>query len=212
MPTFSLSDGHVAAGGTLLDRAARVLVLLHGRGATAESILTLARELDAADYAWVALQAPGRTWYPCSFMAPTAQNEPYFSDSLRRLAELHEHLNERGFADDRICWAGFSQGACLTTEFCARHARRWGGVVAFTGGLIGATLDPTHYDGDFAGTPTFLGSSDPDPHVPPARVRDTERTYAGMGAAVTCRIYPGLGHTINADEVAQANQILARHR
>lgn len=210
MKALTLHNEPVATGGTPLDQAERVLVFVHGRGATAGSILTLGRALDAANYAWVAPQAPGHTWYPYRFMAPTAQNEPYLSESLGLLQALHAQLNAAGFSDDRICWLGFSQGACLTTEFCARHARRWGGIIAFTGGLIGERIDRERYEGDLAETPVFMGSSDPDPHVPPQRVRDTAAVLTDLGAVVTQQIYPLMGHTINDDEIAHANTILSR--
>lgn len=190
--------------------AAGALVLVHGRGATAESILPLARELGRADLAVRAPQATGRTWYPYSFLAPLEDNEPHLSSALELLERVVEELEGEGIESARIVLAGFSQGACLTTEFAARHARRWGGVLAFTGGLLGPPGTEHAYDGDLAGTPVFLGSADPDPHVPVERVRETAAVFERMGAEVTTAIYPGMGHTINREEIDQGRRILSQ--
>jgi predicted esterase len=186
-----------------------VAILLHGRGASAEDILGLAHQFSASDIAYLAPQAAGSTWYPYSFRAPLAQNEPWLGSALRVVAGLVEDLSQQGIPADRLVVMGFSQGACLTLEFAARHARRYAAVVAFTGGLIGPPATPRDYGGDFAGTPVFIGSSDVDPHVPLERVRESTAVFRQLGAAVDERIYPRMGHTINADELAAVDALLA---
>lgn len=200
----------LATAGQPLESAKKVLVMIHGRGATAENILSLGEYFDMKDFAFVAPQAPGATWYPYSFMAPLAQNEPSYSNSIQLLSEIHQELNKRGFEDEQIFWLGFSQGACLTLEYSSMKATKWGGVIAFTGGLIGETLDTSKYIGDFAGTEIFIGSSDPDPHVPVSRVHDSEAILKKLGADVTVEIYPGMPHTINEEEIGFAQKILAK--
>jgi phospholipase/carboxylesterase len=199
----------LSTGPPIADAAgAGALVLVHGRGATAESILPLAAELGRDDLAVRAPQAVGRTWYPYSFLAPLERNEPYLSSALELLGRVVGDLEAEGVPSSRIVLAGFSQGACLITEFTARNARRWGAVLAFTGGLLGPPGTVHAYDGDLAGTPVFLGSADPDPHVPVERVEETARVLEGMGAVVTQKIYPGMGHTISRDEIEHARRIL----
>jgi predicted esterase len=186
-----------------------VAIVLHGRGASAEDILGLAHQLSASDIAYVAPQAAGSTWYPYSFLAPIAQNEPWLGSALRMVAGLVDDLVQQGIPAERLVVMGFSQGACLTLEFAARHARRYAAVVAFTGGLIGPPATPRNYTGDFAGTPIFIGSSDVDPHVPLKRVQESTAVFRRMGATVDERIYPGMAHTINADELQAASTLLA---
>lgn len=186
----------------------KVLVLLHGRGGSADDIISLAGYLDVADYAIAAPQATNNTWYPQSFLAPPAQNEPWLTAALVVLQQLVQELLEKGIPPDQIYFAGFSQGACLTLEFVARNAMRYGGVVAFTGGLIGDRLYPENYAGDFGGTPIFIGTSNPDPHVPVQRVEESAALLEQMNARVTTKIYPGMGHTINQDEIDQANTLV----
>ena len=185
-------------------------VLVHGRGATAESILTLVPELDVPDIAYVAPQAPGNTWYPESFLAPLQRNEPWLSDALRILDDAVQELEGKGIPKSRIALLGFSQGACLMLEFAARNAARYGALVGWSGGLIGPRGTPRTYAGSFQGTPVFLGCSDRDPHVPAWRVEETEEVLERLGAEVTLRLYPGLGHTVNEDELAAARTLLAR--
>jgi glyoxalase family protein len=185
------------------------VLLVHGRGATAESILTLAPDLDG-DFAFVAPQAPGNTWYPESFLAPLARNEPWLSASLQILQGAVEELEHRGFSKRRIALVGFSQGACLMLEFAVRNATRYGAVVAWSGGLIGPPDTPRDYPGGFEGTPAFLGCSDRDPHVPAWRVEETAEVLRRMGAEVDLRLYPGLGHTVNDDELAAARVLLTQ--
>ena len=185
------------------------MVMVHGRGATAESILELARELWHSELAYVAPQADGYTWYPYSFLAPFERNEPYLSSGLARLGEVLELLRFAGIPPQRTILLGFSQGACLALEFAARNAHRYGGVVGLSGGLIGPPDTPRSYQGAFAGTPVFLGCSDRDPHVPRERVDETAEVMRRMGAAVTERIYPALGHTVNEDELEHVQAMAA---
>ena len=186
-----------------------VAILLHGRGASAEDILGLAHQFSARAIAYVAPQAAGSTWYPYSFLAPVAQNEPWLGSALGVVAGLVEDFAAQGVPAERLVVMGFSQGACLTLEFAARHARRYAAVVAFTGGLIGPPGTPRDYTGDFAGTPMFIASSDVDPHVPLERVQESTAVFHRMGATVDERIYPRMGHTINADELQAVDALLA---
>lgn len=200
----------VTRTGEPLDKARAAAIMVHGRGATAESILSLAAELDVAGVAYLAPQARGQTWYPQSFLAPIEENEPGLSSGLKRLASLAAELESAGFPAPRIAVVGFSQGACLTLEFAARHPRRYGAVIGLTGGLVGPPGTPRSYEGSFDGAPVFLGSGDPDPHVPWSRVRETADVLSAMGAAVTSRRYPGRPHTVSADELEQARALLER--
>lgn len=184
-------------------------ILIHGRGASAEDILGLAHELALPDIAYVAPQAAGNTWYPYSFLSPTAQNEPGLSSALQVIAGLVDHLRQQGLPPERVVLMGFSQGACLTLEFAARHARRYAAIAAFSGGVIGPAGTPRDYAGSFAGTPVFLGCSDVDPHIPVERVRESAEIFRGMGATVDERIYLRMGHTINPDELAAVGRLLA---
>jgi predicted esterase len=185
------------------------MVMVHGRGATAESILELARELRHPELAYVAPQAAGYTWYPYSFLAPLERNEPGLSSGLARLGEVLDLLAAEGIPPERTILLGFSQGACLSVEFAARNARRYGGVAGLSGGLIGPPGTPRSYTGSFAGTPVFLGCSDRDPHIPRERVDETAEVLRRMGAEVTERIYPALGHTVNEDELEQVRRMVA---
>ncbi|WP_118952512.1 alpha/beta hydrolase [Taibaiella helva] len=194
--------------GPALASAERALILLHGRGGAAADILSLAGLLHVPGYALLAPQATGYTWYPQSFLAPPAQNEPWLSSALDLLKQLVSDIEQQGLAPQQIYFAGFSQGACLMLEFLARNARRYGGAAAFTGGLIGDRIYPEHYSGSFEGMPIFIGSSNPDPHVPPQRVKDTSAILIQMGAIVTEKIYDNMGHTITKDELALANRLI----
>ena len=204
LPAGTLSAGVPPEG------AAATLILVHRRGASAGSMLPLAAELGVERLAVLAPQAKGSTWYPQSFLAPLEANEPSLGAALQQLESVVRHLLARGAPAERIALLGFSQGACLTCEFTARHPRRYGAVIAFTGGLIGPPGAPRDYPGTLAGTAVFLGSGDPDPHVPFARVQETERVLAAMGAAVDLRRYPGMPHTINRDELDTARALLRR--
>jgi phospholipase/carboxylesterase len=194
--------------GQPLATAAKALILLHGRGGSATDILSLAPHLHITDFALLALQATQNSWYPNSFLASPAQNEPGLTDALAAVARAVAEVESGGIKKENIYFLGFSQGACLTLEYVARHATRYGGVAAFTGGLIGDQLYPLNYAGDFAGTPIFIGSSDPDPHVPPTRVRASTALLTSLGAAVTEKIYPNMGHTISQQEIDMANALI----
>lgn len=198
----------VVAAGRPLGQADAAVIMVHGRGATAESILTLAEEAGRPELAYLAPQAAGSTWYPYSFMAPMERNEPWLSSALERLESVLAKLEADGIPAERTVLLGFSQGACLTLEFAARHAKRYAGVVAFSGGLIGPPGTPRDYPGSFDGTPVFLGCSDIDPHIPEERVHESAEVVRRMGAQVTERIYPGMGHTVNEDELSWLADLL----
>jgi predicted esterase len=168
----------------------------------------LFEQLDIEGLAAVAPQAAGGTWYPQSFLAPIAANQPNLDSALRKIDTVMADLLARGVASERLALLGFSQGACLTSEFVARHPRRYGAVMALTGGLIGPPGTPRDYAGSLAGTPVFLGTSDPDPHVPFARVAETEVVLKRMGAHVELRRYPGMPNTINQDELDACRAML----
>ncbi len=207
---------HVVTAGLPLDEARAAMVLVHGRGATAESILTLVPELVAGGaaegFAFLAPQAAGGTWYPLSFLAEIERNEPYLSSALGALERLLGQVEAAGVPAERTVLLGFSQGACLAIEYTARHARRWGGVAVLTGGLIGPPGMPREYAGSFEGTPVVVGSGDPDPHVPRSRLEETAAVLTRMGATVDLRIYPGMGHTVNEEEVGLVRRMMAEIR
>lgn len=196
------------SAGVKLEEASKVLIMIHGRGGSAEDILSLASHLHVDEFALLAPQAINNTWYPYSFLVPTAQNEPWLSSALALLKEITDDLVVKGIKKENIYFLGFSQGACLTLEFVTRNAARYGGVAAFTGGLIGHEINVENYSGNFLGTPVFIGTSDPDPHVPVERVNATATLLEKMGAAVTKKIYKGMGHTISQDEITEANRLL----
>lgn len=198
----------VIAAGAPLDRAKGVVIMVHGRGAGPHNILDLVPVLDRPSLAYLAPAAANSTWYPFSFMAETAKNEPYLSSALQRLADLLSEIESRGHRRERIVLLGFSQGACLASEFAVRQASRFGGVIAFSGGLIGPPGTTWNRSGSFDGTPAFFGCSDVDAHVPKTRVDESVAVFTRMHAAVTARIYPGMGHTINDDEIAHSQNIL----
>ena len=202
------AGGRVVTSGAPLTQAKAALMLVHGRGATAESMMPLAEACGRDDIAYLAPQAAQSTWYPYSFLAPTEQNEPGLSSALSVLAGLADRLAAEGFGAERIGILGFSQGACLATEFGARNPRRYGCVVGLSGGLIGPPGTKRDYPGSLAGTPVFLGCSDIDPHIPLERVRETTTVLRGMGAEVDERIYPGFGHSVNTDEVEAVRAML----
>jgi predicted esterase len=189
-------------------QSAAVVIMVHGRNAGPSNILDLARRFDRPDLAYLAPAAAGRTWYPHSFMADIASNEPGISSGLAVLAAVIDRVEAAGVPRSKIVLAGFSQGACLISEFAIRHAARFGGVLAFSGGAIGPPGTTWNYPGRFDGTPVFLGCSDQDAHVPESRVRETASVFTDMGANVTLRIYPGMGHVVNDDEIAFARELL----
>jgi phospholipase/carboxylesterase len=194
--------------GCSLDSARGAVVLIHGRGASANDILGLAAELDFPGLAYLAPEAAGNTWYPYSFLAPIEKNQPWLDSALRLLGETVKRVVAAGIHRSNVGIVGFSQGACLATEFVARNAARYGGLIAFTGGLIGPPGTKFIYSGELSGTPCFLGAGDPDPHVPWQRVEESASVLSALGAAVTLRRYPGLPHTINEEEIEQAKNIL----
>ena len=194
-----------------LKQAKKALIMLHGRGAQASDILSLAPHLQVSDYALVAPQATSYTWYPYSFMANPNHNEPWLSSALGVVGEVVKDIEAAGITKENIYFLGFSQGACLTLEFVTRHAAKWGGVVVFTGGLIGDVLYTQNYKGDFAGTPVFIGTSNPDPHVPVQRVQESTRILQSMHAHVTEKVYPNMGHTVSKDEIDQANKLVFKN-
>ena len=195
-------------GGKELHKDSKVLIMLHGRGGSAEDILSLSSYLHVADFSLLAPQATNHSWYPHSFLSPPAQNEPWLSSSLQLIKEMVDDLYTEGISSEQIYFLGFSQGACLTLEFVTRHATRFGGVVAFTGGLIGDKIYQENYKGDFANTPVFIGTSDPDPHVPVERVNATTSILKTMNAVVTEKVYTNMGHTISQDEIDNANKLV----
>jgi phospholipase/carboxylesterase len=191
----------VLLAGEPLDRARGAMVMVHGRGATAESILELAFELNQPGFAYLAPQAAQNTWYPNSFLAPIPSNEPWLSSALALLASVLEQVQAGGMPLERTILLGFSQGACLALEFAARHAQRYGGIACLSGGLIGPDGTPRDYSGSFTGTPVFLGCSDRDFHIPKERVEQSAEVLQQMGADVTMRLYPRMGHMVNQDEI-----------
>jgi predicted esterase len=188
--------------------ARAVAILLHGRGRDPEDVLSLADRLGDPGVAFLAPAARESTWYPQSFLAPIADNEPYLSSALalidRIVGDLQAHV-----APERIGLVGFSQGACLILEYAARHARRYAAVVGFSGGVIGPPGTPRDYAGEMAGTPVFLGCSDIDAHIPLPRVHETAQVFRRLGAAVDERIYPGMGHLVNRDEIDAVRTLLS---
>jgi predicted esterase len=209
-PADPHGNGRVFVAGPKPEQADATLLLIHGRGAAAENMLALYRELALPTIAAIAPQAADNVWYPQSFLAPIAANQPYLDSALRRIESLISQLVARGIKSDHIVLLGFSQGACLATEFAARHTRPYGGIIGLTGGLIGPEGTPRDYRGSLAGTPVFLGTSDPDAHVPFARVEETKVVLERLGAAVELRRYPGMGHTVNDDELDAVRALLQR--
>jgi phospholipase/carboxylesterase len=197
-----------AESGVPPEKATGVLILLHGRGASAEDVLQLSKNLSLQGYYILAPRATHQSWYPYSFMAPAEKNEPWLSSALSLIKELTDRLISNGIPASKIFLLGFSQGACLALEFAARNAMQWGGILAFSGGLIGETINEKNYTGSFEGTPVFIGNSDTDPHIPAERCRQSATILGKMKAGVTLKIYPGMGHTVNRDELTEADKIL----
>ena len=197
----------IQAGAPLGDAPATV-IMVHGRGATPENILDLVPMLGRPELTYLAPSAANRTWYPNSFITPIAGNEPGLSSALGVLASLVARIEAAGIPRSRVVLLGFSQGACLSGEFAVRHASRLGGVVMFSGGLIGPPDTRWEFDGTFDGTPVFLGCSDVDAHIPESRVLESAEVFTRMGADVTTRIYPGMGHLVNDEEIEFARRLL----
>ena len=186
------------------------MIMVHGRGASAESILTLAPALARDGVAFVAPQAAGGTWYPFGFMSPIERNEPGITSGLRAIGRVLATVEGAGIPTERTLLLGFSQGACLASEYMARHARRYGGLAALSGGLIGPDGTPRDYAGSLDGTPVFLGCSDVDGHIPAARVRESADVLRRLGGEVDMRLYPGMGHLVNEDEIEAVRALLDR--
>lgn len=198
----------LASAGAPLGESSGVVIMVHGRNAGPSNILDLAPRLGRPDLAYLAPAAAGRTWYPLSFMAEKEKNEPGLSSGLGVLGKLVDDVVARGIPRDKIILLGFSQGACLTAEFTVEHAARYGGVILYSGGLVGPPGTTWEYPGSFDGTPIFLGCSDVDAHVPKTRVDESAAVFTRMGATVTERIYPGMGHLVNDDEIAFTRGVL----
>lgn len=212
MPVTAAADPHrdlaVVAAGASLEAARAAAILVHGRGGSARDILGLARELDRPGIAWLAPQAAGHSWYPQSFLAPLESNQPHLDSALAALGRLVERVAAEGPGAERLALVGFSQGACLALELAARRGRPLGAVAALTGGLIGPPGTARDYPGALTGMPVFLGSGDPDPHVPWERVEESAAVFEGLGAVVDLRRYPGMPHTVNSDELGRLDELL----
>lgn len=207
-----MQQSNALFSGATLAAGNKVLLMIHGRGASAGDILSLASHLPVSGFSLVAPQAPGGTWYPYSFLAPVEQNQPWLDQSLEVLNDALRDVVAAGVPPEDVYLLGFSQGACLALEFTARNAQRFGGVIALTGGLIGQALVPVNYPGDFKGTPVFIGSGDPDPHVPASRVRESAAQLRSMNALVKEQIYPGMPHTVTDAELKAAAEHVFKAR
>lgn len=201
----------VVTRGAAPEQAQLAMILIHGRGASAQSMLMFADEFEGDNIHYRALQAKRHTWYPRSFMAPKEMNQPGINSGLQAIYDQIQDLNDSGIPTDKIILLGFSQGACLTTEFAARHPQKYGGIVGFSGGLIGKTVDPENYSGSLVESPVFLGCSDRDPHIPQQRVDETEHVFRRLGGDVTKKIYEGMGHTVNKNEIEHVQSIIDVH-
>ena len=196
---------NIQTAGKSLKEAEKVLIMIHGRGVDARDILGVASHLNVSEYAIFAPEATNNTWYPYSFMAPTERNEPWLSSALGLLKEMVDEIKKEGINGENIYFLGFSQGACLALEFVSRYAEKYGGIVAFTGGLIGNKIYAENYSGDFNMTPVFIGTSETDPHVPIERVNQSVNILERMNADVYLKVYEGRPHIISQDEIDQAN-------
>lgn len=199
---------NIKTSGVELNSAQKALIMIHGRGSNSEDIMGISRYLNVDGFAILAPQATHNTWYPHSFMAPVETNEPWLSSALENIEETVQAAMDAGIKPENIYFFGFSQGACLTLEFLARNAQKYGGAVAIIGGLIGEEINLSNYKGDFEGTPVFIGTSNPDFHVPLERVFATEKILKEMNADVTLKVYENFGHSINQDEIDWANKII----
>ena len=196
----------IKTAGIPLNEAKKAAILIHGRGASASSILSLSNYLNLDEFALLAPQAEGNTWYPYSFMAPDQQNRIALESSIATLETVWKQIQDAGIKPEQVYFIGFSQGACLSLEFAARNAQKFGGVIAFTGGLIGETLQPEKYSGDFGGTPVFIGSSDRDFHVPATRIKESASLMEKMGAKVKTLLFDDPEHTIRQEEIDWVNK------
>jgi phospholipase/carboxylesterase len=203
-------DQPIYTTGAPLEQATAAMILLHGRGASAQDILSLTGYFDPGGVAYLAPQAAGAQWYPNRFIAPLASNEPWFSSAVAQITALLAQVQGAGIGVERTFLLGFSQGACLALEYAARHPQRYGGLFGLSGALIENGDQPREYTGSLAGTPVFLGCSDVDFHIPLERVLRSAQLFRGLEGAVTERIYPGMGHTVNEDEIAVIQELLSR--
>ena len=209
MPTLTYhQDQPIYRAGESLETARAVMLMLHGRGATAQDILSLTQELPREGFCFLAPQAANATWYPFRFMEPMEKNEPWLSSALNLLDAIVQRVKDANIPNEKIFLLGFSQGACLATEYAARHAQKYGGISGLSGGLIGPDGTPRDYQGSFDGTPVFLGCSDVDFHIPKERVLETRDVLTRMGAEVTMRLYPNMEHTVNEDELEFVARIM----
>jgi phospholipase/carboxylesterase len=200
----------IVTEGEPLESAKAVMIMIHGRGASAQDILTLTDHFNGEGFAYLALQATNSTWYPQRFIVPQEGNEPWLSSAKARVGDAIQMVLDAGFSHDKIILLGFSQGACLATEYPARNPNRYGGIIALSGGLIGTDDEITGYIGTLDNTPVFLGCSDVDFHIPKERVQATAEALESIGGDVTVKLYTGMGHTINEDEVEHVKQIMAQ--
>jgi predicted esterase len=208
MPRDPHRDQPIFVWGATLDTASAALVMVHGRGASVDDMRALSSEIEQPNVAYIAPAAAGHTWYPFSLLEPMQRNESYLSSAMRLLERASAKASDAKIPGERVALLGFSQGACVAVEFAARHARRYGAVIGLSGGLMGAEGTPRDYKGSLDGTPVFLGCGDVDPHIPKRRVDHTADVLAKMGAVVDKRIYAGMGHTVNADEIAAVRELV----
>jgi len=201
----------IVKAGAKPQEAKGALIMLHGRGSTANNMIGLANEFNIEDFAIYAPQATNHSWYPYSFLAPVQDNEPALSSAVGVITQLVKQIEADGIPADKIYFAGFSQGACLTLEYITRNAKQYGGAVAFTGGLIGEELNLANYTGDFNNTPILITTGDPDPHVPLTRVNESVKVITGLKADVTLKVYKGRPHTITQEEIDLANQLVFKN-
>jgi phospholipase/carboxylesterase len=201
---------NVTAHGKPLEQTGKALIMIHGRGATAQDIISLRHNLAVADFTIFAPQATNHSWYPYSFMAPVSQNQPALDSALELIGEVVSSIQDHGINTRDVFLLGFSQGACLAAEYATRNAQHYGGLIFFTGGLVGQQISTNNYKGSFHETPVLITTGDPDPHVPVSRVEETVRIMTGLGAHVTQKIYKGRPHTILQEEIDLANQIFSQ--
>jgi phospholipase/carboxylesterase len=199
---------NIITAGTPVSEAKKAIIMLHGRGATAQDIISLQKHLKLGGMAIFAPQATNYSWYPNSFMAPVESNQPALDSALTLIGGIVEDIKGAGITADHIYFMGFSQGACLTLEYIARNAQRYGGAIAFTGGLVGQVLNLANYQGDFNQTPVLIATGNPDPHVPLSRVEESQHVLENMNANVVVKVYHGRPHTIQMEEIALANELV----
>ena len=209
MIEWSHRDQPVLRAGPPQEEALGAMLLVHGRGGSPRDMLALAAQLGRTDIACIAPQAANGRWYPHSFLGPLEANEPALSSGLEVIGQLVEQTTAAGLPGERLILLGFSQGACLALEYAARHARRLGGLVGLSGGLIGPPGTPRDYTGSLQGTPVFLGCSDVDPYIPLKRVDESAAVFRELGGEVTQRTYPGMGHTVNRDELDEITRMIS---